>query len=722
VTRPSATRRAVAVLLALVWAALIFGGSSGEAPGFVTDLEVPDYLLHVAEYAVLGLLLSRMIFLLTLQRGFTALVLVPALLAAAYGISDELHQSFVPGRDPSPSDVLADLGGGLLGAFLYRAVFAARERRAVAAAVLLLALAGSVSADPGADPLAGAAEGITRKDVLRHAEMLASPEMGGRDTPSAGLDLAARYLAVRMKSYGLEPGARGSWFQPVPMRYRKETGQSFLRVLERAGNREFRGRDVAVLRGLPDGEGAGPLVFAGYGMSVPKLQRDDYAGLDVRGKVVLVFTGFPGGRDRSNPYLERGDRELAEQRRIAGKAKLAADRGAVALVAVNGPLSRTVDRLQLIDGTVLEGKVVEVAGGYRVTVPGWSRRTLAPAEVDRIVLKDGTELRVRSRRRTRLDVVVGEETRFVPGNLVREVLLKVPPLPKSDLRSGLLREGRRPEGPIPVLLVSASAAEVLIAGTGKSLRELQQGAEKGGAPFEVADRAAVVRVRTEVEEKRAVNVVGRLTGRENPDEALLLSAHYDHVGVGRHGEIYHGADDNASGVSTVLEVARALAGLPGRPRRTILFAFFAGEEKGFFGSRAFVDHPPVPLERISAVLNLDMMGRGVGDEVYVYVGARKTRLPEVLRASAEAARLRPDYVPVTEWEERRGRFGRSDHVVFYKKGIPAAFFVGDDHEDYHRPTDTWDKLNAEKLVRVGRFVLRVAHRISEEGLPREPEE
>jgi len=738
----SPARRAFALICVLGYAALVYNGSSGPAPDVIRDLEVSDVLLHAAEYAVLGFLLARLLLHMTLRTGVGILVLVPVAIGTLYGLSDEVHQSFVPGRDASALDVVADGAGTLLGALLYRTLLVRHLQRAQAvvaagAALLLFAVVATGAPD---DARTRAADTITLEDLRAHAELLASPELRGRNSPSPDLDLAARYIAGRFKRAGLEPAAAdGGWFQPVPMAFRKDTGRSFFRLLARDGRVSFSGRDIGLLRESPDGEGGGPLVFAGYGMVLPELGRDDYDGLDVRGKVVVVLTGYPGMRDRASLFRRGRGRDLVAQRSLRGKAGVAARRGAVALVAVAGPLRRTVDRLRLADGRVLEGGLEKVSGGYRLARSGFRRRTLDPAEIDRIRLKDGTELLPRTGRGARpVEVVASGEVVFIRLDEVERVEEDVVPLPRGDLGSGFRRDGKRPEGPIPILLVSDRAATALLAGTGHDLPILEEALQRGPMPFAIEGRAAVVRVETDLDVKTARNVLGRMAGREDLPGTVVVTAHYDHVGTGAGGVVFHGADDNASGTATMLEVADAL-GQPGaRPRRPVLFAAFAAEEKGLVGSAALVKDPTVPLDDILAVLNLDMMGRGVGDEVFVNLAPLGTDLLEVLKAGAGAARLRPVYRSVEPVEGKvppaKGRaglnlkiprspggyFGRSDHANFYRKGIPCAFFFGGMHSDYNRPTDTWDRLNLEKMKRVGRFVFFAAHRLAEDGIGSAP--
>jgi Zn-dependent M28 family amino/carboxypeptidase len=204
-------------------------------------------------------------------------------------------------------------------------------------------------------------------------------------------------------------------------------------------------------------------------------------------------------------------------------------------------------------------------------------------------------------------------------------------------------------------------------------------------------------------------VVAILPGRDPAlrDEYVLLSAHMDHVGVGRpmNGDsIYNGADDNASGTSGLLEIARVLSSLPERPRRSVVFLWVSGEEKGLLGSRWFADNPTFPIERVVANINADMIGSDRHRDSVVVIGKDYSTLGEVVnRVNARHPELRltaSDDI----WPEQQF-FYRSDHVNFLRKEIPALFFFTGVHECYHQPCDTPDFVDAGKAARVATLIL-----------------
>jgi hypothetical protein len=221
----------------------------------------------------------------------------------------------------------------------------------------------------------------------------------------------------------------------------------------------------------------------------------------------------------------------------------------------------------------------------------------------------------------------------------------------------------------------------------------------------------------------APNVVAILRGTDPAlrETYVVFSAHMDHLGTGfadaTGDSIYNGADDDASGTAALVEVAEAFASLPEAPARSLLFLAVSGEERGLLGSRWFADHPPFPLDRLVADLNVDMISRNAPDSI-VLIGQEYSSLGPLVRTIADG---RPELglaVLSDPWPEERFFF-RSDHYSFASKGIPAIFFFAGTHEDYHRPSDEVDKIDPEKAARVARLVFYTAAGVA--GDPDPPE-
>jgi Zn-dependent M28 family amino/carboxypeptidase len=206
-----------------------------------------------------------------------------------------------------------------------------------------------------------------------------------------------------------------------------------------------------------------------------------------------------------------------------------------------------------------------------------------------------------------------------------------------------------------------------------------------GGSFEQA-----VEVTRDTVVRRAINVVGMVRGRTTPDRYIVVTAHFDHVGV-RNGEIYNGADDNASGTGALIEIARWFAANP--PAHSILFVGLDAEEGGLIGARGFVAKSPVPLPAIALNVNMDMVGRNARNELYA-AGTTpypflKTYLDSVAARSAITLRLGhddPNGPASDNWTNQ------SDHAAFHRAEIPFIYFGVEDHPDYHKPTDDTERL------------------------------
>jgi hypothetical protein len=213
----------------------------------------------------------------------------------------------------------------------------------------------------------------------------------------------------------------------------------------------------------------------------------------------------------------------------------------------------------------------------------------------------------------------------------------------------------------------------------------------------------------------AVNVVGVVRGTSEPDSHVLVSAHYDHLGI-RNGRIHHGADDNASGVAAMLAVAQWFAANPAQ--KSIVFIAFDGEEQGLRGSRHFVAKPPIDIRRVSAIVNMDMVGRGDKKVIYVagtyYHPALKPAVDAAAKGRAIVVRFghdRPGVPGMDDWTQS------SDHGPFHTAGVPFLYFGVEDHSDYHQPSDTADRIPAPFFREAAELVLDTVRRLSEMRLP-----
>ena len=481
----------------------------------------------------------------------------------------------------------------------------------VALLALLLAAAGAGAAEPRVPPADW---------LLGQVRALSAPEMEGRGSGTPGADRAARAIADELRAAGLR-----THLQPFPVPTGIRLGPvNTLAALGPAPRSLALGRDFAPLPVSADGAVEGDIVFAGYGITAPALGWDDYAGLDVRDKVVLVLGGDPRPADPGTPFRRPEAYHYSER---SHKIINAREHGARAILLV--------------------------------VHPG------APGET-------------------------------------------LPPL------SGIAQPWA-----IAALVVTRATADGLLAPAGARLADLAEAIDR---PLRPRGRAlAGVRVRLEVslvrERGTAVNVVGVLPGTDPrlAHEAVLVGAHYDHLGRGGEGSlapdqvgaVHPGADDNASGTAAVLGLARAFAAAGGAPR-TLVFVLFAGEEMGLLGSTHYVKQPAHPLAATVLMLNLDMVGRPREGRLYVSGVDGGTGL-RALVGSLPA----PDLTPVLGGDP----FAPSDHTPFYAAGRPVLFFFTGAHPDYHRPSDTWEKIDAAGLAAVTAFAARVVSAVAATPTP-----
>ena len=451
------------------------------------------------------------------------------------------------------------------------------------------AYARSAVVPPAAAPLAESVKDLT------------APEMDGRRSGTAGGDRAARQIADWLAAAGLRPGGdQGSYLQTFVLETSARPGPaSSLELLGPTPRRFETGREWIAHGGSLAGEVSGEVVFVGYGAEIPDAKYDDYAGVDVRGKIALALDGAPS--HLGNSRVSRLDKLIAAKRR-----------GAAALL---------------------------VAGGE-----------LPSAEKTSI------------------------EVGLVSGALTREAADAV-----------LAPAGR----------TTADAANALAAA-------------RGPAPFATGTRAHV-RVEKVTDEVRAANVIGVLPGTDPAlaSETVVVGAHYDHLGRAD-GVVYPGADDNASGTAVVLGLARAFAAAGGT-RRTLVFTLFGAEELGLIGSRHYVNRPIAPLDRTVAMVNFDMVGRLQGRSLNVGGGDSGSRLGTLV---SDAAQLEG-----VTLEVHGSPYGPSDHSRFYSAGVPVLFFYTGGHSDYHRPSDTADKIDAAGMARVAAIGARVVERLATESRP-----
>jgi hypothetical protein len=502
----------------------------------------------------------------------------------------------------------------------------------IVAALAILASAQAVTLPL---PSSDAVKSINVVDLKKHLKFLASDELGGRYTFSQGNRIAARYLAAQLEAYGYRGAARdGSFLQKVPLAYRTvEPAKSSLAFNTTPAKREFKYGEDFVADKLAPAEVKGELVFAGYGIVSQKAPRDDYEGLDVKGKIVVVMSTTPETLKAAG---------LQEDEAIE---RIAFERGAAGMLVI-------------------------------------------PSQDVWLYFRSSG---------------AGEQ-------------LGLPPHTNS---SGKL---------FPTIQAGPSVTKVIAAALNRPASSLTN---QDGKPVKAAKLNVSAEWKVDVTVKDAPpaqNVVAVLEGTDArlKDEYVVVSAHYDHLETGSDGQVYNGADDDGSGTVSVLEIAQAFA--LERPKRSILVIFHTGEELGLYGSEFNADYEPVvPLNKLVANLNIDMVGRSrpegdtdardkeLTDKNSIYIiGSDKLstefhKLNE--QTNTDTEKMRFDYLYNDEHHPQRFYY-RSDHYNYAKHGVPIIFYFTGVHRDYHQTTDDVEKIDFEKMERIDRMIFAVGWRIA----------
>jgi aminopeptidase YwaD len=275
---------------------------------------------------------------------------------------------------------------------------------------------------------------------------------------------------------------------------------------------------------------------------------------------------------------------------------------------------------------------------------------------------------------------------------------------KDDRLTRLAYDNAGGDAGFPVAAISRQTADRILAPSNSSLAQLEESKANKQLTGEISLTTDVVR-----REVPAYNVVGILEGADPilKNETIVIGAHYDHLGRGgegslapRSGEIHHGADDNASGTAGVLELARLFAAQRPRPKRTIAFIAFGGEEEGLLGSNYYVNHPATPLANTVAMINMDMIGRMKDGKLVIGGVGTATEWRDLI------SRNKNFQLTLNE-----DGYGPSDHSSFYAKQIPVLFFWTGTHADYHKPSDTFDKINYDDEARILSLVASIVREI-----------
>ncbi len=514
-------------------------------------------------------------------------------------------------------------------------------------AALSFALAASAAALPGVPSSERAGfQHLRAADLKADLYFLASDALQGRMSLQPGDDAATQWIAAEFAKAGLEPAAgNSSYLQAVPLiEYRSDRDASFVSL--RRGGKVTQWHAPEVIGGFHDDlEITAPLVFAGFGITAPGLHYDDYRGIDAQGKVVAVFEHEPQENDPHSPFNGTGNTRYATNR---VKAMIAQAHGAVAVIVMAEPNRKHPSNLE------------------------------------------------------RVNRIGGSLSRMIP--LPSQVIVH------DDLH-------------IPVATVSDAVAAQLLATAGATPQALQAAIDRDLSNHSIALPASEVTLHFENKSRISgltYNVAALLPGADArlAAETIVISAHHDHDGAapgpGGKLEIWHGADDNGSGTVGVVELAHAFAANPQRPKRSILFVVFAAEERGLLGSYYMAAHPLRPLATTRAMINFDMIGRDEAKsdqtdgliDIPANTGNRLNLIgaaysPDFKNTVVAANRLVGlDLDDRFDHENALNTFFRSDQFPFVLHDIPAFWFFTGFHPDYHHTTDTADRIDYPKMLKI----------------------
>ncbi|HXW12869.1 MAG TPA: M28 family peptidase, partial [Terriglobia bacterium] len=464
---------------------------------------------------------------------------------------------------------------------------------------------------------------FSSKEFLEPIKFLASDKLKGRGDGTKELNEAARYIEKRFKKFGVKPGGdNGGYLQRFKITVGAQMGANNSLTYRHGDTRQTltAGQDFVPLSFSKAAPLEAPLVFAGYGITAPEFNYDDYKGLEAAGKIVLVLRHVPQEND------EKGiGKQLTTHSEIVNKVINAKNHGAVGMILANDLGNHPGDPDELIKFGTLAGP---------------------------------------------------EETQ------------------------------------ITALQVKAALVDAWLKPSGTNLEELRQAIDKDLSNQSFAlEPATTLALSVDIQRvrKEVSNVIGVLPGQDEKaaGQCLVVGAHYDHLGLGDQnslapsqiGQVHHGADDNASGTSGLLEIADAFTHDRTPPAHTLVFVAFAGEETGLLGSSFYTNHPACGMDRTLAMVNMDMIGRVAKNKLYVGGSGTSPGFKKLVEDANHHVGFTLSY--------SASGYGASDHMSFTVRGVPVLFFFSGLHSDYHKPSDTWDKIDAEDGAKVARLVAGV---------------
>lgn len=462
--------------------------------------------------------------------------------------------------------------------------------------------------------------------VAEYVRFLASDELEGRFPGTDGNYKAAKFIEEKFTSFGLKP-LNGTFRQnfPFPIRYNisERTTIKWNKLIEKPGVPKEMwktipktwtlGKDFLPLAISDNGSITGEVVFAGYGITAKDINYDDYEGIDVKGKIVIVLSDSAEGQPKDERFIPFS--------KLSYKAMNAREHGAIGVIFVK--------------------------------VQSDSANVFYPLRISSMAKNSGIIAIQASRT---------EIAKFFPS--------------------------------------SANLYPI----------EMEMQRTKKPKSFVIPNTTVTITVEMNKENVEVPNVVGLIPGTDPnlSKEYIIVGAHFDHLGWGTENSLYrgktpqihNGADDNASGTSAILFLAEKLTKSP--LRRSVIIAAFNGEEEGLLGSSFFVKNPPVKIENIVLMVNFDMVGRLKENKLYIFGTGSSTSFDKVVDSVAVL-----DTLILTKGTEG---YGPSDHASFYGAKIPVLFLFTGAHSDYHLPSDDYEKINCDGIIKVSEYAYKILQR------------
>jgi aminopeptidase YwaD len=459
--------------------------------------------------------------------------------------------------------------------------------------------------------------GVTEKELQEHIEYLSSDKLQGRLTGSEGDSLSSEYIKNMLTSYGFQPLA-GDGFQRFTVTKRIIPGSN--NRISAEGRTYIPDKDFIPMGFSSNGEIEAEVIFAGYGFSIntDSLKWNDYSGLDVKGKWVMILRSDPEVTNTRSLFIPfSGDRD---------KALLAKDMGAAGVLLVSGPASDEQDSFE--------------------------------------------------------------------------------PLNKNDFSVG-----------IPVFRIKRDVADQILSKAKATVAALEKKLNDSRKPFRLSPGVSLIGNAEIVREESGTrNIAMILPGsdKELKNEYIIIGAHFDHLGMGGPGSssravdtvgVHHGADDNASGVALMLELAEKFSKTKDSHKRSIICIGFTGEELGLLGSKYYTENPGIDLKKVNAMINLDMVGRLRETNVLHISGTGTAEgFRDIIYSVSDTS-----VIKLALSEEG---YGPSDHSSFYGKNIPVLFYTTGAHLDYHTPNDIADSINYKGMISISSLVYNMSARLA----------